>query len=63
MEGLKLHSEGVKAHLKSLKDAFDAFKQNLKNRTDLPENEKEIQLAKSREAFLEEKKQLKDKLF
>ncbi len=63
MEELKLHSEGAKAHLKSLKDAFETFKQNLKNRTDLPENEKEIQLAKSREAFLEEKKQLKDKLF
>jgi len=63
MEELKLHSQGENEHLKSLKEAFQAFKDKLKNTTDVSEKEKEIELAKVKKAFLKEKKQLKDKLF
>ena len=63
MEELKLYSDGASKHLKSLKETFESFKKQLKSDTILSDIEKKSQLAKAKDAYLEEKKSLKNKLF
>lgn len=63
MEELKLHSKGFEAHLRAIEDTFNAIKINIKNNTNLTSSEKEAELSKAKELFLEQKKQGLNKLF
>lgn len=63
MKELKLHAEGANQHLKSIKERFETLKKKLNSNTELSDKEKEIMLEEARKIFLNEKKELKNKLF
>ena len=63
MEELKIHSEGQKDHLKSLKKKYDGLKNSLKRNPKLTEKEKQTELEKIKEQFRKENKDSNQNLY
>ncbi len=63
MEALKLHSDGQKDHLKSLKEKYIALKNRLKQHQKLTEEEKQTEFKKIKEQYHKENRDAQQNLY